>query len=56
MKVKYVGAFASVDVPSARLVDVARGDVVDVPDQIGKGLCEQAENWQPVKAATTKEA
>lgn len=49
MRVKYVGSHDAVDV--AGLV-VAQGESVEVSAELGKSLCEQATNWQPVTAKT----
>lgn len=54
MRVKYVGPFAAVEVPDADLL-VERGETVEVDDAVGARLVEQADNWQPVKAAAKKE-
>lgn len=40
MQVRYVGMFDAVLVPAAGL-SIARGEVVDVPDEIGAGLLRQ---------------
>lgn len=46
-RMKYVGPLDAVDVGA---VTVKRGQVADLP----KSLLDQPDNWQPVKAATTK--
>lgn len=50
MQVKYVGMFDAVDV--AEVLDrhgfpvtVKRGELVDVPAEVGVRLLEQADNW-----------
>lgn len=53
MKLKYVGPISPVDVPAAALLNVATGDVVDVPDELGVSLLEQADNWTEVSKAKT---
>lgn len=50
MKVKYVGPYDAVDV--AHLVGVKQGEAVEVSAELGKSLCEQDTNWQPVTAKT----
>lgn len=52
MRVKYVGPYDAVDV--AHLVGVKQGEEVDVSAELGKSLCEQETNWQPVKATEKK--
>lgn len=47
MRLTYVGPHDSVDVGG---VSVKRGESADLP----KALLDQPDNWQPVKAATTK--
>lgn len=34
--------------------DVEPGDVIDVPDELGKSLLEQVDKWLPVKKAATQ--
>lgn len=46
-RMKYVGPHDAVDVAG---VSVKRGEDADLP----KDLLDQPDNWQPVKAATTK--
>ena len=48
MKVKYVGMFDSAWVPEMNPpfgLEVQRGQTVDVDDELGKRLLEQATNW-----------
>lgn len=54
MKVVYQGPFDEVEVPFdfGGSVKARKGETVDVPDTIGKGLLEQPENW--VRAETKK--
>lgn len=52
MKVKYVGPYDAVDV--AHLVGVKQGEAVEVSAELGKSLCEQDANWQPVTATEKK--
>ncbi|MGQ0669178.1 MAG: hypothetical protein ACT4PO_05840 [Actinomycetota bacterium] len=49
MKIIYDGPHTTVDVPAANLVDVARGEVVEVPDEIAASLLEQS-TWRKAKA------
>jgi len=50
MRVKYVGSHDAVDVPDVGTVK--QGDSVEVSAALGKSLCEQETNWQPVTAKT----
>jgi hypothetical protein len=49
-RVKYVGPHDAVDVHGVGTV--AQGETVEVSAELGKSLCEQATNWQPVTAKT----
>lgn len=53
MKIKYVGPSAEVEI-AATGQSVERGGSVDVPDDIGKSLCEQ-DTWEADKATKRKE-
>ena len=47
--ITYVGSHDAVDVPdpdTGRTYTVEQGKSVDVPDELAKGLLEQADNWQ----------
>ena len=58
MKIKYIGPYADgVYVPAANL-EAKPGEVIDVADELGTSLCEQATNWQavPAKSTTPKES
>lgn len=45
MQVQYIGPFsAGVEIAATAQV-VPRGGVVEVPDMLGIGLCEQTDNW-----------
>lgn len=52
-KVKYIGMFAEgVDIQvDGRWVQARPGEAIEVPDALAASLCEQTDNWQPVKAA-----
>lgn len=52
-RLTYTGPHDEVEIPSAGVV-CKRGDSVEVPDALSKSLLEQADNWAPVKATTTK--
>jgi hypothetical protein len=59
MKVQYVGMFNAVDLkevadPRGFAVRVARGEAVEVPDEVGERLCEQADNWKRAAEPRTK--
>ena len=53
MKLTYTGPHDEVEIPSAGVV-CKRGESVEVPEELGASLLEQADNWQPVKATTSK--
>jgi hypothetical protein len=46
MKVVYHGIFDEVLVPDISATPIKRGTPIDVPDDVGKRLLEQEENWQ----------
>jgi hypothetical protein len=49
-KLKYVGPHDAVDIPSLGLLDVKRGDSIDVDDKdAAENLAAQSENWEAVK-------
>lgn len=51
MRIKYVGPCGDgVEIAATGQV-VAKGEVVDVSDELGAGLLEQPENWQPASPA-----
>ena len=50
MKIKYVGPFDEVEIPSIG-VSVKRGEVFDAPAPTASDLLKQTENFTPVKAA-----
>jgi hypothetical protein len=52
MEIRYVGPFDLVEIADAG-VEVAKGDTVTVDDDLAVRLCEQPDNWQPVKPAKT---
>jgi len=45
VKLTYTGPYDEVEIPSAGVV-CKRGETVDVPDELGKSLLEQADNWR----------
>jgi hypothetical protein len=47
MKVRYVGLFDAIELPSLQLT-VERGAEVDIPDDVAAGLLEQVGNFEPV--------
>ena len=47
MKVRYVGGIGPVEI-AATGQEVGNGEVVEVPDDLGASLCEQA-SWEAVK-------
>jgi len=53
MKLTYVGGFdaVSVPLPSGAEATCARNGTIEVPDNIGERLLEQADNWQPATPA-----
>ncbi len=53
MRVRYDGPFDSVDVPAAGIT-VERGDTVEVTDEIGESLVEQAD-WSKASAKKERE-
>jgi hypothetical protein len=53
IRLTYVGPHDEVAVPSAGVV-CKNGESVEVPDDLGKSLLAQADNWQPVKTAAAK--
>lgn len=52
-RITYTGPHDEVEIPSAGVV-CKRGESVEVPDELGKSLLEQADNWQPLKATPNK--
>jgi len=58
VKVEYVGPHSAVDVPLANghVITVRRGESVDVPEQLAKGLLVQDTWAEPKKAAPKKAA
>ena len=52
MRITYDGPFDAVEIaPTGQIVE--RGKSVDVPDEIGKSLCEQ-DTWTETKTRTVK--
>jgi hypothetical protein len=50
-RVRYIGPHTDgVEIPSLGLI-VAHGETVEVDEETYTALCEQPDNWQPVKAA-----
>lgn len=49
MRVVYDGPIDAVEIPEANAIAV-RGEPIEVPDDLGKRLCEQA-TWSEVKSA-----
>ena len=55
MRIKYIGRHSGgVEVPALAAV-VAHGETVEVDDDLGASLCRQESEWQPVKAAPSKQ-
>lgn len=54
MKVRYIGRNLSVRVPDAGNVYVSRGEIIEVPDSLGKSLLNQMTNWEKVKESPKK--
>lgn len=56
MKVEYVGPHSAVDVPLANghVITVRRGEAVEIPSQLAKGLLIQDTWAEPKKAAPKK--
>jgi hypothetical protein len=54
MRLKYIGPLEAVVVPSGdlELGPVAPGEVLEVPDALGRSLLEQESNWE--KAADSR--
>lgn len=55
MRVKYVGPYTEGAEIAATGQTVKPGETAEVDDELGRALCAQADNWQPVtgsKAAT----
>jgi hypothetical protein len=48
MRLIYTGPLGAVRIPlpNGREVEAQHDDVVEVPDDIGEGLLEQADNWK----------
>jgi hypothetical protein len=55
MEIRYVGPFDLIEIADTG-DEVAQGATVTVPDDLGARLCEQPDNWQPVKGAKAKPA
>ena len=53
MKLKYIGGYSAVEVPDVGTV--ARGEVMDVPDEMASCLLKQAPTeWQEVRNKVSK--
>lgn len=52
MKIRNQRGYA-LDIPYVGLVNP--GEEIEVDDVLGESLCEQPDNWAPVKAKTSKE-
>jgi hypothetical protein len=64
MKLRYIGPYTSVRVPSTALtrapIEVAHGETADFDDDHGRALLDQPDNWEladepkPAKKASAK--
>ena len=55
MRIKYIGRHSGgVEVPALDAL-VGHGETVEVDDELGASLCRQRSEWQPVKAAPSKQ-
>jgi hypothetical protein len=48
MNVRYIGIFGEVFAPGVRMQPIARGESVEVADDVASSLLEQPENWEQV--------
>ena len=48
-KVKYIGMHPKVRVPAWKDQWIEHGEVITVPAELAKGLCQQTGNWELVK-------
>lgn len=57
MKLVYQGPFDAVDIPALGDLRCERGEPVDIPADVAKGLLEQGDNWEKdtPKKSTKKE-
>jgi len=56
MKIKYVGVYDCVDIPSMRIGGLLKNETIDVEDKEAEKLLQQSDNWQIVveKPAATE--
>lgn len=46
MRIRYIGAHDEVLAPDVRFTPIARGEAVEVDDELGARLLEQRVNWE----------
>ena len=54
MRVTYIGPYGDGAEIAATGPTVLPGEAIDVPDELGAALCEQASNWTAADSPKTK--